>query len=149
MVGPEKTIGLASVSLLCFLRSSPELRSQILSLPSVYSFVTFGSEPAAIAGSEIEGIRRAVNAKSVIEPHTFLKRGDWVRVTSGPLADMEGILVRKKSSYRLVLSVNLLQKSIAIEVDGFCVSPIPQKTLLLAPTQTDPHARVFEETQDS
>ncbi|MCX6630827.1 MAG: hypothetical protein NTW28_24690, partial [Candidatus Solibacter sp.] len=52
------------------------------------------------------------------EPHPFLKCGDWVRVKAGPLEGIEGILIRKKNLFRLVVSVELLAKSVAVEVDA-------------------------------
>ena len=77
---------------------------------------------------EIDAIRKAVESKLQVEPHPFLQCGDWVRVTSGPLADVEGILVRKKGSYRLILSTELLGKSIAVEIDAFSVKPLPRRS---------------------
>jgi transcription antitermination factor NusG len=82
---------------------------------------------AAIPDADIEAIRRAVDSPLKVEPHPFLRRGDWVRVKSGPLADIEGILIRRKGSYRLILSADLLQKSIAVEVDAFSVEPLPHR----------------------
>src|SRR5215470_2561297 len=111
-----------------FLRGGFEQRWKILAMPSVHSFVMFGSRPAPIPDPEIEAIREAVESGLRVEPHPFLSCGDWVRVKSGPLADIEGILVRKKGSYRLVLSVQHLGKSIAVEVDAFSVQPLPHRT---------------------
>ena len=92
-------------------------RGTILSTPGVYDFVRLGGLAAPIPSDEIEAIRKAVGHRLDAEPHPFLKSGDRVRVRSGPLAGLEGILVRKKNFYRLVLSVELLVKSISVEVD--------------------------------
>jgi transcription antitermination factor NusG len=62
-----------------------------------------------------------VDSKIRIEPHPFLRCGDWVQVKSGPLADVEGILLRKKGSCRLIVSMHLLGKSVAVEVDAWRV----------------------------
>ena len=69
-------------------------------------------------------------------PHPFLTSGDWVRVKSGPLMGVEGILVRKKNLFRLVVSVEILGKSAAAEVDASMVERInpPQARLLLCPS---------------
>ena len=104
-----------------FLRGAFEQRWKIVATPSVHSFVSFAGRPASIPDSEIDAIRKAMNSILRVEPHPFLRCGDWVRVKSGPLADTEGILVRKKGSYRLVLSMQLIGRSISVEVDGFTV----------------------------
>ncbi|HXJ94770.1 MAG TPA: UpxY family transcription antiterminator [Terriglobia bacterium] len=107
-----------------FLRGDLERRLDILTTPGVHSLVSSGGQPASIADTEVEAVRRAVEARLPVEPCAFLNCGDRVRVTSGPLADLEGIVVRKKNSCRLVLSVELLEKSIAVEVDGSALERI-------------------------
>ena len=124
----KKQLSLPLFPCYVFLQSSFERRLQVLSTPGVHFVVMFAGQPAAIPDSEIDAIRKAVESKFRVEPHPFLKCGDWVRVTSGPLTDVEGILVRKKSSYRLILSAELLGKSIAVEIDAFSVKPIPRRS---------------------
>ncbi len=68
----------------------------------------------------------------LVEPHPFLKRGDWVRVKSGPLQGLEGILVRKNNLFRLVLSVEALGRSAAVEVDVFMVERVSAPTAVAA-----------------
>jgi transcription antitermination factor NusG len=99
-----------------FLRGGLERWAQIITTPGVFSLVGFGDRPTAIPEAEIEALRR-VEACCVLEPHPFLRCGDLVRVISGPLEGIQGILVRKKNQFRLVLSVELLEKSAAVEVD--------------------------------
>jgi transcription antitermination factor NusG len=111
-----------------FVRGDFERRWQILRTPGVHFLVMFGGRPAPIPDLEMDAIRKAVESRLRVEPHPFLRCGDWVRVTSGPLADVEGILVRKRSSYRLILSANLLGKSIAVEIDAFSVKPLPHRS---------------------
>jgi transcription antitermination factor NusG len=111
-----------------FLRGCFEQRWKIVATPGVHSFVMFAGRPAPIPNSEIDAIRKAVDSNLRVEPHPFLRCGDWVRVKSGPLADIEGILVRKKGRYRLVLSLQLVGKSMAVEVDAFSVLPLPHRT---------------------
>ena len=111
-----------------FVRGNFERRFQIITTPGVHSVVMFAGRPAVIPEIEVDAIRKAVDSKLGVEPHPFLQCGDWVRVTSGPLIDVEGILVRKKSSYRLILSAQLLGKSIAVEIDAFSVRPFPRRT---------------------
>lgn len=100
-----------------FLWSCLDRRVDVLKTPGVYQFVGFGGMPSAIPTEEIESVRRAVNTTLSIEPHPFLKCGDWVRVKSGPLTGLEGVLVRKKNLFRLVLSVEMLNRAVALEVD--------------------------------
>ena len=73
-------------------------------------------------------MRRMVEGNFRVEPYPFLKCGDWVRVKSGPLMGIEGILVRKKNVFRLVLSVEMLGKSAAVEVDATTVEPIARRS---------------------
>jgi transcription antitermination factor NusG len=123
----QKQLSLPLFPCYVFLRGESQLRVQILSTPGVHSIVMTADRAAAIPDADIEAIRRAVDSPLKVEPHPFLRRGDWVRVKSGPLADIEGILIRRKGSYRLILSADLLQKSIAVEVDAFSVEPLPHR----------------------
>jgi transcription termination/antitermination protein NusG len=80
---------------------------------------------AAVPGEEIEAIRAVLRARAPVLPHAYLRDGQRVRITRGPLANVEGILVRQKPQHGLlVLSVELLQRSVAVEVDCTCVVPV-------------------------
>ena len=100
-----------------FLRGGLERRLDVLVTPGVHQFVDVAGQPASISESEIRMIQEAIKRNVLIEPYPFLKCGDWVRVRSGPLEGFEGILVRKKKGSRLVLSVELLGKAAAVEVE--------------------------------
>jgi transcription elongation factor/antiterminator RfaH len=81
--------------------------------------------PAIIPDAEIESIQRALDTDVPVLPHAYLQEGQRVRITAGPLADVEGILVHSKPNKGLVvLSVNLLQRSVAVEVDCTTVLPV-------------------------
>ncbi len=108
-----------------FVREGLKRWLAILTTPGVSSIVSCGGQPAAIPFSEIEGVRRVVESTLRVEPHPFLKAGDWVRVKYGPIAGVEGILLRKRNVARLVLSVEMLGKSAAVEVDATDVECIP------------------------
>ncbi len=101
-----------------FIRESLERWLPIITTPGVCNIVSCGGRPVAIPRSEIEGVRRIVESTLRVEPHPFLRSGDWVRVKYGPIAGVEGILLRKKNIARLVLSVEMLGKSAAVEVDA-------------------------------
>jgi hypothetical protein len=70
-----------------------------------------------IPAIDIDAVRRMVESSLRITPHPFLKLGAWVRIKSGPLTGLEGILHHKKNLYRLVVSMELLQRSVAVELD--------------------------------
>jgi transcription antitermination factor NusG len=108
-----------------FVREGHESWLPMLSTHGVCNVVSSAGRPAAIPFSEIEGIRRIVESTLRVEPHPFLKSGDWVRVMYGPIAGVKGILLRKKNAARLVLSVEMLGKSAAVEVDASDVERIP------------------------
>lgn len=100
-----------------FLRTSFARKADVLRTPGVFSIVESGGQPCAIPEGEIEAIRRAANSPAHLEPHPFLNSGDRVRIRSGPLAGIEGILTAAKKRHRVVLSVELLRKSVGVEVD--------------------------------
>jgi transcription antitermination factor NusG len=79
----------------------------------------------AIADSEIVSLQRLGASDLALMPYPYLREGQWVRITQGALSGVEGILVRNKSSRGLlVLSVNLLNRSVAVEVDCASVEPV-------------------------
>jgi transcription antitermination factor NusG len=101
-----------------FCRFDPHNRLPILKTPGVIQIVSFNNVPAAVDESEIESIQRLVTSGIQHQPCPFLNVGDRVRINSGPLQGMEGILTDVKGSRRLVLSVSLLQRSVAVEIDS-------------------------------
>lgn len=132
----KKHLSLALFPCYVFLRGGLDRRTRILSTPGVHAIVGVAGQPATIPAAEIEAIRKATNSTFRVEPHPFLQCGDRVRVRIGPLAGVEGILLRKKNICRLVLSATLLEKSVAVEVDahsvervaaGMTILPIPVK----------------------
>jgi transcription antitermination factor NusG len=100
-----------------FLRGLRERQLEVVTTPGIVSILSINGQPAAIPEYEIESVRKAVEWGNRVEPHPFLRCGDRVRVISGPLEGLEGILVRRKNLYRLVLSVEILERSAAVEVD--------------------------------
>lgn len=100
-----------------FLRADRARRVEVLRVPGVYQFVCFAGIPSAIPEEEIAVVRRLLQTPTQVQPHPFLRIGDRVRVMSGPLAGIEGILVRQKNQWRLVLSIEILTRSVAVEVE--------------------------------
>jgi transcription antitermination factor NusG len=111
-----------------FLNGGLERRLDIMTTPGIHALVSSAGQPAAIPPAEIDAIRRAVESGARLEPHPLLKSGDWVRVKCGPLEGIQGILVRKKNLYRLVLSVEMLGKAAAVEVDAVLVERLSRKS---------------------
>ncbi|MGB8472977.1 MAG: UpxY family transcription antiterminator [Candidatus Acidiferrum sp.] len=107
-----------------FLKGGIDRRLHILTTPGIYGLVSSAGQPAAIPDIEIEAIRRVVESGVRVEAHPYLKCGNWVRVKCGPLAGIQGILVRKKNISRLVLSVEILGTAAAIEVAAFQVEAV-------------------------
>ena len=107
-----------------FCRFDPHNRLPILKTPGVIQIVSFNNIPAAVDESEILSIQRLVTSGIQHQPCPFLNVGDRVRIDSGPLLGLEGILTDVKGSRRLVLSVSLLQRSVAVEIDSAFVTAL-------------------------
>ena len=99
-------------------------RMPALTVPGVIQFVGVGKSPVPIEENEIAALQSLIKSGLPSMPWPFLKIGQRVRVDYGPLRDLEGILLQVKGSHRLVLSVSLLQRSVSVEVDRDCVTPI-------------------------
>jgi transcription antitermination factor NusG len=115
-----------------FVRIAPESRVRVLELPGVLSLVGSGREPTPLPEFEIESLRTALHER-VFEPHPYLVVGERVRIRSGALAGMEGVLLRKKSCWRVVLALDLIMKSVAVEVDAHELEPCPPRSLQVSP----------------
>lgn len=94
---------------------------QVVSTPGVNAIVRIGTVPAEIPNAEIVAIRQMVESRLRVEPHPFLSEGEAVRIKAGPLAGLEGIVSRKKDALRLVLSIQILGQSAAVEIGGCAV----------------------------
>jgi transcription antitermination factor NusG len=97
---------------------------RIVQVPGVVRLVGFGSIPAPLPDEQIETLRNALVQKVGTTPHPYLTVGRHVRIISGSLAGLSGILLRNKSSYRVVLSLELIMRSVAVEVDVADIEPI-------------------------
>jgi transcription antitermination factor NusG len=99
-------------------------RLRVLQIPSVVRLVGFGGLPAALPDEQVEILRYGLAEHLHAEPHPFLTVGRRVRITRGPIAGFEGILRRRKNSFRFVVSIELIQRAFAVEVDASDVQPI-------------------------
>jgi transcription antitermination factor NusG len=93
-------------------------RMKVLQVPGVACLVGFNGQPAVVADQEIEALRSSTAAHFGVQPHPYLKLGQRVKIRRGILAGVEGILVRRKNALRVVLSIDLIMRSVSIEVDA-------------------------------
>jgi transcription antitermination factor NusG len=99
-------------------------RLRVQQVPGVAHLVGFDGTPAALPDEEIEALRASLESGVRAEPHPYLTVGRRVRLKSGPLAGMPGILLRRKGNFRVVISIELIQRSVAVDVDAVEVEPI-------------------------
>jgi transcription antitermination factor NusG len=101
-----------------FVRFALRDRLQVLRIPSIVRLVGFGGQPYPLPGTEIESLRTGIMSGLRIEPHPYLTVGSRVRIVRGPLAGAEGILAQKKNFCRVVLTLDLIARAAAVEVDA-------------------------------
>jgi transcription antitermination factor NusG len=123
----RKSITLPLFPCYVFVRGGQDRRLSIVTTPSVHMMLTKGDAPAVVPEDEIAAIRRTLEGRMNIEPHPFLKCGQRVRVKCGALEGVEGILVRVRNLFRLVLSVEILNKSVAVEIDASSVEAVDDR----------------------
>jgi len=107
-----------------FVRTALRNRLQVLQVPGVVRLVGFDGAPTELPGDEIETLRTGLRDGLQAQPHSYLTVGRRVRVQRGPLMGLTGILLRRKSGARFVVSVDLIQRSVAVELseaDLMCV----------------------------
>lgn len=107
-----------------FIRAGHDRRLQIVTTPGVHLIVRHGEQVAVVRDEEIAALRRTTGCALPLVPHPYLRRGERVRVRRGTLEGVEGILVRRKNQCRLVLSVDILAQSVAVEVGAADVEPV-------------------------
>ena len=98
-----------------FVHVDRKLSNRVLDAPGVVAFAGSGRLPIPIPDCEIDWLRNELPLRK-FEPHPYLVLGSRVRIKSGPLAGMSGVLTRKKSGLRVVLSIDLIRQSVAVEV---------------------------------
>lgn len=107
-----------------FCRFDPEDRLPVLTTPGVVSVIGMGKTPTPVEASEIVALQVVVQSGLQAQPWPFLEVGQAVRIELGPLAGLEGILTDFKNRQRLAVSVTLLQRSVAVEIERAWISPI-------------------------
>jgi transcription antitermination factor NusG len=129
----RKLVELALFPSYVFVKIAAQNRLPVLQVPGVVSIVTFRGQLAPLPEKEIDALRNGLENEVYAEPCPYLRVGKRVRVKTGPMAGAEGILTRKKDKYRVVISVEVLMRSVAVEIDGGDVEPIgPSRTQRVA-----------------
>lgn len=106
-----------------FVHLAAQERLHVLQVPGVVRLVGFNGLAAPLPDAEIETLRSGLSARMRAEPHPFLTVGRRVRITGGPFAGLEGVLKRKRAGLRVVVSLDLIQRSVAVEVEVVDVRP--------------------------
>jgi transcription antitermination factor NusG len=101
-----------------FVHLALQNRLKVLEVPGVAYLVGFAGKPVAVPEGEFEKIRGFLKRGFRAEPHPYLEAGRRVRVRNGPLEGMEGIVARRKNGNRLVISLELIQRAMAVDLDG-------------------------------
>jgi transcription antitermination factor NusG len=107
-----------------FVRIDIQNQLPVLQTSGVAKFVGFGSKPAAVPDDQIAELEAAVTKGINVSPHPFLNVGDRVRIQYGPMAGLTGILTRDKRGHRVILSVELISRSISVELDSADVEAV-------------------------
>jgi len=100
-------------------------RLRVLQIPGMARLVGFDGTPAVLPDSDIESLRVSLDSGMRVEPHSNLRVGRRVHVKAGPMAGMQGILLRRKGKLRVVISIDLIQRSVAVEIGEADVAPLP------------------------
>lgn len=119
-----KTIELPLFPQYVFCRFSIQDRLKVIGLPSVSTIVAFGGVPIPISQHEIDNLKRLTTEDFPLMPWPFLRIGQRVRVREGALAGLEGILVREKAAYRVVVSIEMLHRGVAVELERDVLEPL-------------------------
>ncbi len=126
-----------------FCRFDYSQRRPIVVTPGVLQVVGCGRTPMPVEQREIEAIQFAIASEVPSQPWPYLEIGERVRIHTGKLSGLEGILVNFKGNHRVVLSVSLLQRSVALEVDLAWVTSLEKRSeMKVQPIATGARVRV-------
>jgi transcription antitermination factor NusG len=115
-----------------FVHIDPRERVRVLEVPGIQSLVGFGRTLAPLPRFEIEALRSGLGQRK-IEPHLYLVIGERVRIKAGPMQGLEGVLVRKKNNFRVVLALDAILQSVAVEVDADDLERVANSTGRIVP----------------
>lgn len=106
-----------------FCRFDPFRRLPILTTPTVQSIVSFNKVPHPVEEHEIAALQQIVRSGLLAKPWPYLKAGQRIRIEEGPLSGVQGILCKEKGKDQLVVSVDLLQRSVSVQIERFAIRP--------------------------
>ena len=115
---------------------------RVLQVPGIVELVSFNGVPAALPDAEIETLRNALSAGLSAQPYAFLRVGSRVEIYRGPLQGLRGILLRRQGQLRVVLSVEMIMRSIVVEVEAADVVVLDRKRSTHAPVATREAERI-------
>ncbi len=107
-----------------FCRFDAEQRAPVLKTPGVLSIVSFDGKPCPVSDQEIDAVRTMVASGRPVMAWPYVRAGQRVRIREGAMAGLEGILVREKSGYRIVVNVELLNRAVAVEIERELAEPV-------------------------
>ncbi len=107
-----------------FCRVTSESAGRVVTTPGVIRIVGAGGVPIPVEDSEIEALRRVAHTQARVEPWPHVSLGERVELRAGPLRGVQGVLTKLTNGRRLIVTVSLLQRSVAVEIDGYDVIPV-------------------------
>lgn len=107
----------------CFARFSLDERLPVLQSTGVVRIVSCNGRPEPIPLAEIDSLMILMNARTRYDLHPCLREGSLVEVIKGPLQGVRGRLLRCAKPCRVVISINLIQQAVAVEIDSSCIAP--------------------------
>jgi transcription elongation factor/antiterminator RfaH len=116
-----------------FVRMELRNKLRVLQVPGLVQLVTFQGAPAVLPDAEIETLRGALSAGVVAAPYRYLTVGSKVEICNGPLQGMRGVLLRHQGQFRVVISVEMIMRSIVVEVDASNVVALDRKAPVHVP----------------
>jgi transcription antitermination factor NusG len=115
-----------------FCRLDVQRRLPILMTPGVVGIIGTGKTPVPLDDREVQSIETAMSARANSLPYPYLRPGREVEIPEGPLRGLTGTIIAVKNNYRIVVSVPLLQRSMAVEIDAHWLRGLPIEPLQLA-----------------
>jgi len=103
-------------------------RSKVLSVPGVQKIVGYGNQPTPVDSDEMAELLKLEHSPLPLEPWPYLREGDFVSIDRGPLEGLKGRVVEVKNKARVVVSVTLLSRAVAVEIDKWSLQPSRKET---------------------
>lgn len=119
-----------------FVRMAMRDKLRVLQVPGLAQFVTFQGAPAVLPEAEIDRLRGALQSGVTAQPYRYLNVGSKVEISRGPLQGMHGILLRHQGQFRVVLSVEMIMRSMVVEVEASDVVALDRKASSLISSAT-------------